>query len=104
MLALSGEREAGADILRLQFRLVSKYFGLRPTGREPIQDIVNRDAQAAHAGFATAFAGLHRNPIKSAHWVSTVLRNLYIDILPRRQRNCYRPHVTIWWQIDPAQG
>ena len=57
MLALGGEHEAGADILRLQFRIVSKYFGLRSTGREPIQDIVNRDAQAALQGLPPRLPG-----------------------------------------------
>lgn len=67
MLALGSERETGAYILRLKFWIVCQYFGFRPSGCEPIQDVVNSDAQAAYAWLAATFARFHRNSITSVH-------------------------------------
>ena len=66
-LAISGEREAGPDVVACQVRKVSEQIVLGHAGRQVVEHVGNRHAQAADAWFAVAFSGLDRDPVHVRH-------------------------------------
>ncbi len=66
-LAVRGEREAGPNVCARQVREILEDILLSHAGRQVLQHVGYRDAQAADAGLAAAFSGLNRDSIQLLH-------------------------------------
>ena len=66
-LAIRGEREAGPDVFARQVREVTEEVVLGHAGRQIVEHVGDRDAQATDAGLAAAFSRLDRDPVQVSH-------------------------------------
>src|SRR6186713_364284 len=60
--AVRGEGEAGADVLGFKVREVREDLGFRHAGREVVENVIDRDPQAANARLAAALGGVDGDP------------------------------------------
>ena len=98
-LAISGEREAGPDVLARQVREVPEQIVLGHARRQVVEHVGDRYPQATDARLAAAFSRLDGDPIQARHGLS--LRNDQPWVKQRpgtRNRRC-RTHARLQPQV-----
>ena len=66
-VGFSGECEAGPDVFARQVREVPEQVFFGHAGRQVVEHVGYRDAQATDAGLATTLSGLDRDPVEVRH-------------------------------------
>jgi hypothetical protein len=73
MFAISRKGQAGTNVFLGKVREIAQHLLVGHAGSKPAENIIDRDAQAADAGFATPLAGLDGDDVLVTHGWTVVL-------------------------------